>query len=103
MDQRIRPRKGERYAVRSPFLGLVLTSWKAPVTGGDERTLPAGLEFVVLDDPPEMATAASGRADPYKFWERQLVSPKDRRHFQYGGYYLVISFDKLAAHCERLS
>ncbi len=52
-----RPKKGERYAVRSPFVGLVLTSWFAPFTGGDEQTLPVGLEFVVQHDPLEGATA----------------------------------------------
>ncbi len=98
-----RPKKGARYVVRSPFIGLVLTSWFAPFTGGDEQTLTVGLEFVVEHDPPEIATAVSGRADPYEYWEQRLVSEKDRADEKYGGFYLVVSFDDLATHCEPVS
>ena len=89
--------------MRSPFVGLVLTSWFAPFTGGDEQTLPVGLEFVVQHDPLEGATAVNGRADPYELWEQRLVSEEDRSNEKYGGFYLVITFDDLAAHCGLVS
>ncbi len=45
----------------------------------------------------------NGRADPYELWEQRLVSEEDRSNEKYGGFYLVITFDDLAAHCGLVS
>ena len=96
-----RPTKGDRYIVRTAFVGPVLTSWRAPFTGGSESLLPVGLEFVIDSDTDALdhATAATARPDPYAEWERKLVSQADRDADKYDGYYLVVPFDILAANC----
>jgi len=96
------PKKGERYIIRVGFKANVLTTWCAPFTGGGERFLPAGLEFIVDYDPPEIATAVSALPNPYELWEKDLVSPEDRKAKKYSGYYLVVPFDRLLSNCERL-
>jgi hypothetical protein len=95
------PRQGHRYVVNSEFEAIVLTQWLAPFTGGSKRLLPAGMEFIVLHDPPEMATAISARPVPPEHWEALLVNEKERTAEKYDGYAIVISFDCLEAHCSR--
>jgi hypothetical protein len=98
-----RIKKGDRYVVDTPFRALVPTTWRAPFTGGSEKTLPTSLQFIVDFDPPSSATAVSASAEPYEQWERILVDAEDLRADKYGGYYLVISFASLKEHCRRLS
>ena len=98
-----RPQKGDKFKVTEAFEGHVLTMWKAPFTGGDKREIPAGLEFVVAFDPPDTATAANVDAVPYAVWETVLVSEEDRAKPKYNGYYLIIPFDQIEAHCIRVS
>ncbi len=99
---RRRPRKGERYEVVKPFVAGVLTMWKAPFTGGDEKTLPVGLRFVVTYDPPASATAISADAEPYAEWEEKLVDVSDRSKDNYSSFYLVISFKAVRSNCKRV-
>jgi hypothetical protein len=94
-----RPKAGDRFVIRSPFLCLFSTSWRAAFSGGGEATLPNGLEFVVLRDPPEGASAAAAVPDPYDKWEERLVDKADREHPKYAGYHLVVGLDDLATHC----
>ncbi len=98
-----RPKKGERYVVKIGFDAYVLTSWRAPFTGGKEACLPNGLEFTISDDPPAEATAVAALPLPYDQWELLLVDEQDRAAEKYGGYYLVVSFDALAEKCSRVS
>lgn len=94
-----RPRRGERFEVIEPFTAGVLTTWKAPFTGGYEKVLPRGLRFVVSQEPPQSANAVAADPEPALQWEQQLVDEEDRSHPKYGGYYLVVGFDKLQTHC----
>jgi hypothetical protein len=94
------PKKGERYIVRTEFVALVLINWRAPMTSGDEKSLPVGLEFVIDADPLPHSTGAAARPDPYEVWESKLLSQADRDSEKYGGYYLVIKFDQLFANCS---
>jgi hypothetical protein len=94
--------KGDGYRVVEPFLGEVMTQWRGPYTGGYTRLLPAGLEFVVLLDPPDEATAVTARVVADEHWEEILVSPEDRAKLSYDGYYLVIPFAEMEAHCAPL-
>ena len=99
-----RPKRGDRYVVSKEFPASVLVQWAAPFTsGGGERQLPAGLEFVVLIDPPARAIAAAARPDPYEEWEPILVDKRDREAEKYAGYYVVISLEHLASHCQQRS
>jgi hypothetical protein len=75
--------------------------WKAPSTGGDERELPEGLEFVVDHDPLPNAKGVAALPDPYADWESKLVSPTDLSDQKYNGYYFVVSFGHLRDDCER--
>jgi hypothetical protein len=94
--------KGERYRSRVPLEVIAMTSWAAPFTGGEEGVLPAGEEFVIVDDPPEGATAVY--CDPVRYDElhAHFVSAKDRRKKRYTGYYLCIDLRLIAERCERL-
>jgi hypothetical protein len=53
-------------------------------------------------DPPATATAISADVESPKRWEALLVPEKDRTAERYTGYYLVIPFNDVAAHCTRL-
>ncbi len=64
--------------------------------------LPVGLEFVVKHDPSPPATGVAAKPEPYDEWEGKLVEQADREHPRYGGYYLVVSFERLGSHCELL-
>jgi hypothetical protein len=96
------PKKGERYAVRRPFKAIVMTHWFAPFTGGDERDLPEGLEFVIDNDPVPGATGVGAMPDPKAFWEEKLVAQEDRTAEKYGGFSLSLSFDQIERNCERV-
>ncbi len=98
-----RPQKGETYEVVNAFTATVLTMWKAPFTGGYEKTIPCGLRFVVAYEPPATATAVSADAEPYSEWEKILVGAEDRNKPKYGGYCLVINFQQVHENCKRLS
>ncbi len=95
------PQEGARYVVLSEFEAGVLTHWLAPYTGGSRRSLPAGLEFVILMEPPPQATAVGAKPDPYERWETVLVEEGDRSAEKYGGCSLSISLADLKAHCAR--
>lgn len=97
-----RPKKGERYVVVSEFETGVLTMWRAPFTGGGRKILPRGLTFVVAFDPPVQAIGVSADAIDYAKWEPLLVDAADLAAPKYAGYYLVVKYDDLTAHCERL-
>ncbi len=98
-----KPRRGERYIVEEPIDATILTHWRAPFTGGSEKTLPRGLEFVVAYDPPEQATAVScDPADP-RAWESLLVDEPDILADKYAGYSLTIRFEDLRTRCSRLA
>ena len=95
------PSRGDRYVVNSEFEAIVLTQWFSPFTGGSERQLPAGIEFIVVADPPETATAISARPVLPERWEVLLVDEQERTAEKYAGYSLVISLDFLKAYCSR--
>ncbi len=95
-------KKGQRFQVSTAFVGHVLTQWKAPFTGGYEKTLPAGLRFTVHLDPPSSATAVSVDVDCSPDWESVLVDAQDRENPKYNGHYLVIPFEHVAAYCQPL-
>jgi hypothetical protein len=99
MGGRDRPRKGEVYRIEEAFTGLVLTTWSAPFTGGNERLLPVGLRFEILDDPPPHAKGVGAQPQPYSEWETRLVDASDRNADNYGGYYLAITFEQLDRYC----
>ena len=77
--------------------------WKAPFTGGYEKTIPLGLQFVVAFEPPASATAVIADAEPYSDWEKFLVDAKDRADPKFNGYYFSIPFDQIERHCTRVT
>jgi hypothetical protein len=81
-----------------------MTSWAAPFTGGYERTLPAGEEFVICNDPPPDASAVYCEPVNYEKLHRAFVPWTDRwRFWVYAGYYLCIGLERIAQDCELLS
>ena len=95
------PRAGYRYVVTTAFEAIVLTQWFGPFTGGSEKLIPAGLEFVVAADPPATATAITAKPDPSDRWEALLVDGQERTAEKYDGYSLVIPFERLETNCSR--
>jgi hypothetical protein len=77
--------------------------WKAPFTGGYEKTIPCGLRFVVAFEPPASASAVAADAEPASEWEQTLIDAKDRADPKYNGYYLSIPFEHVERYCVRLA
>jgi len=80
----------------------VLTHWFTPNTGGEVKPLPAGLEFTIMTEPPNKATAVVANPNPPGRWNGFFVNKDDSGDPRYGGYSLVISLDNLKMHCSRL-
>lgn len=81
-----------------------MTSWRAPFTGGYERTLPAGEEFVIANDPPHSATAVYADPVNYRKLHSQFVPAADRiRILLYTGYYLCVDLKRIASDCKLVS
>ena len=96
-------KKESRYRSNKAIPVLALTSWRAPFTGGYERSLPEGEAFTVLFDSAEPATAAACMPDRYDDLHSHFIPAKDREAESYAGYYLVISLRELADSCVQLS
>jgi len=96
--------QGQRYRAMSDLPVTVLTSWLPPHTGNYERQLPAGEEFVIINEPPEGATAVY--AVPVNCeklyatfipWIRRILG------LSYHGYLLSIKLDMIGRQCELVS
>lgn len=97
-----RPKGGDRYVVKRPFTAILATYWYAPCTGGGDVFLPAGLDFVVEEDPEATASGVSAKPEPYAQWEAVFVSEETRGDEKFAGCSLKIGFDELAKYCTRL-
>jgi hypothetical protein len=96
-------RKGPRFRVRKDLVTNVLTTWKAPFTGGAPCTLPAGT--ILIADHVQITTAPGFACVPeaYEDLEGVLVPAEDRAHPKYNGYYLVLLADRIGEWLEPLS
>jgi hypothetical protein len=92
-----------RFRTTKPIEVSALTTWAAPFTGGDIRSLPAGEEFVVLNAPPEGASAVTCRPVRYEELHQHFVRYVDRSAPTYESYYLVVSLEQLRTCCTSLS
>jgi hypothetical protein len=97
-----RPKAGWRYVITMGFGATVMTHWNAPFTSGEHKFLQKGLEFVILEGPPETAKAVGARPEPYEQWEAQLIAEEDRQAEKYAGCSLSIPLIHLAKRCTRL-
>jgi len=97
-----RPKLGDRYAVKTPFTAIIATYWYAPCTGGGEALLPAGLIFVVEENPMPEATGVSATPEPSAPWAEVFVSAETRADEKFAGYALKIGFDQLARYCKQV-
>ncbi len=97
------PSMGDRYRVEESFTTVVATHWRAPFSGGDEKSLPVGLEFVVSNESLPEATAIYATPDPYSDWEKILVDSETRNSAKYDGYSLGIFLDDLEKYCVRVA
>lgn len=94
-------KQGQTYRANTNIEITCMTSWRAPYTGGHKRSLPAGEEFIITNDPPEQATAVY--ADPlnYDKLHKQFVPWTDRiRFLLYTGYYLCIELETIRTGCS---
>ena len=93
--------KGQRYRVQTDIAVIAMTSWAAPFTGGYDRVLRAGEEFVVANDPPASASAVYAAPADYRRLHREFIPRGDRwRVWVYRGFYLCIQLDDIESRCE---
>ena len=102
LNRRHRPKGGDRYVVKKSFTAILATYWFAPCTGGGDVFLPAGLEFVVEEDPEATASGASAKPEPAAHWEAVFIAEETLSDAKFAGWSLKIGFDELAKYCARL-
>jgi hypothetical protein len=95
-------RKGQRFRSKAPVEVTCLTSWAAPYTGGDKRTLPADEVIVIANDPPATATAVYCNPERCEELHTEMVPLSDRTHPLYRGYYLAVKVAALRTEFEQL-
>ena len=95
-------RAGQRYRARIDFATNALTHWRAPFTGGNEVTFPAGEVFEIVGDPPAGATAAYCKPERYDELHSRFIPKDDRDAEKYDGYSLVIDFGVIRENAELL-
>lgn len=92
---------GQRYITNEDIKITCMTSWKTPYTGGYDRILQTGEEFIIANDPPKGATAVYANPINYKKLHKKFVPWTDRmRIFLYAGYYLCIELKKIDKSCS---
>jgi hypothetical protein len=80
-----------------------MTSWAIPFTGGYERTLRAGEEFTVVNNPPPNTTAVYCDPKNYRTLHKELIPTRDRLRFWiYRGYYLCIKLQDIEKNASQL-
>ncbi len=95
---------GQKYIANEDIKITCMTSWRAPFTGGYDRILPAGEEFIIANDPPKGATAVYANPINYRKFHKQFVPWTDRiRILLYAGYYLCIEIKKIEESCRLVS
>ncbi len=94
-------KSGQRYQVNQAIPVICMTAWKSPYTGGHDRVLPEGEEFIIDHDPQEAATAVYATAVNYEKLHKVFVPWTDRiRFYSYVGYYLCIDLIQIEKHCS---
>ena len=82
----------------APLEASVLIDWRAPYVTGHQATVPAGVRLFLPDRSSE-AGSTNIECTPiaYTRLERRLVPESTRRSGRYGGYWLSVEADRLAA------
>jgi len=95
--------KGQRYRVTQELRVIVMTEWTAPYTGGYERTLSPGVQFVITSNPGPWASSVFCDPDDARALARALIPWRDRwRLWVYRGFFLCVQLPDLDRCCERL-
>ncbi len=95
--------KGQTYRTRRDIEVTAMTSWAAPVSGGQKVILAAGELFKISNDPPETATAvycAPVNAEEYQRMEVMFVHPEERTADLYTGFYLCLYIEDIEKSCD---
>ena len=94
-----RPSTGDRLIVEREFQVPVRLYWRTGEFTESERSVPAGLELVVIGAATMIAKdVAVHPVDPQKH-EPLFVDEEDSVRESYGGYALIVSFESLRSHC----
>jgi len=95
-----RPASGDRFIVEEEFRAPVRLYWRTGQLTESERSVPSGLELVVIGSPTMVAKdVAVHPVDPQEH-EHLFVDDPDSSHETYGGYALIVRFDALRTHCK---
>lgn len=95
---------GQKYIANEDIKITCMTSWSVPYTGGYDRILPAGEEFIIANDPSRDATAVYANPVNYRKLHKKFVPWTVRmRIFLYNGYYLSIDLKIIYKSCSLIS
>jgi hypothetical protein len=103
-DRLDRPvKQGERFVAARDIEVNVMTHWRAPFTGGNRATLPAGTVVAARFDQNPEAPGFTCAPEDYERLEPILVPAEDRRADNYGGYSISFVLDDIGTNIEPLS
>jgi hypothetical protein len=95
--------EGARFRAERDFDVLVMITWHAPSTDGASRVFPAGEEFLIMHEPPDLATAASCVPVRYDDIHGRFVDPATQAKSGYAGYHLVVDLGSIEKWCRRVA
>lgn len=96
------PENGDIYQAKSKVEINYLTHWRAPFTGGGKSQIPEGTQIRVISESGENVSVLCIPIEESKI-EKQIVSKKDRKSFDYDGFTLVIKTKTLNEDFELLA
>jgi hypothetical protein len=93
---------GDRFRAVHDIATSVLIQWKAPLTSGEQCTIPAGTVLVASHD--QLPGRPGFGCDPENYEELlPLVVPEqDRSNPKFDGYYFVLLSEEIGRSLERL-
>lgn len=92
----------DRYKPKQDIRVIGMTAWGAPFTGGHDVILPKGVEFKILSNPRQEATAVYCEIIDYAKWEKIFVPEEDRKNKKYSNYYICIDIEEIKNNCEKI-
>ncbi len=96
------PKENDYVRTVRPSPVIVVYSWDAPFTSGQDAELPAEVLVSIVGDILPGAEAASCRPVHYEKWEQVLVEESVRASSGYVGYTVVIPLSAFENDCYEL-
>ncbi|AFY36501.1 hypothetical protein Lepto7376_0041 [[Leptolyngbya] sp. PCC 7376] len=84
------PQTGQIFETVRDVEVTAMITYSAPVTGGEEFTLPAGTQIKIQDQTDERPIVIAADPIDYEGIEQQFIPEADRLSPRYSGYFLYI-------------